>query len=720
MQTRGMESNSVRSSSLAAELTEQLDSPPAVHSIVAKLSREARVVLSLFGLTDSTAWPLLGMKHALLTLGVEPMAPLLELLELGFLALDAEADQHPIDDFARRIEQGPAASLDVRVHPSLPRSVRIMRPEGEMKRASGVIGQIRESDGLEPVLRMGAIWQRVGVEPLRQTQQGALYKRDSERLEEDPVLSAGVNDALESLPGMPSLWLSLARRVGLIVLGSSDEKLEAASPEFWAENALHLPQMIATSWLGLRDWCEWDRPQSEDSDIGLPLSFLRPTLLLWLATLGHEEWVALDDLAEHLEARNHDWDRLSFQKEPDLSSSTGRRGVGTGARGKAGSPISRATRSQRVLSSLLLGAGYAFGLVRAGEEKESGRKVVQLTSLGRYVLAMGPPPAPRPAFEHFLFVQPNLEIIAYRQGLTAPLVGWLSRFSWWTKIGAALELKLTQESVLFGLEGGITPARMLEILAQHSQHPLPSIVADAAQRWASRRERITFYSAATLIEFGTTEERDQALALWAQDDPKTLIAVADRFLLAENAQKIPTDKIRSSGSRDYRLPPDKCVLVEADGVTLALDPTRSDLLIDPELARIADELPAAQLARGVDSGPVARRYVVSAASLSRAIDLGITPAQIADWFIRRTGLAPSPAVKLLLRSTSSSPTIVKARRMLVLYSPSAELIDGLLQHPATRGLLGDRLGPNTLAMQDDQVELLQRVLKELGVELEFD
>jgi hypothetical protein len=58
--------------------------------------------------------------------------------------------------------------------------------------------------------------------------------------------------------------------------------------------------------------------------------------------------------------------------------------------------------------------------------------------------------------------------------------------------------------------------------------------------------------------------------------------------------------------------------------------------------------------------------------------------------------------------------------MLVLNSPSAELIDGLLQHPATRGLLGDRLGPNTLAMQDDQVELLQRVLKELGVELEFD
>ena len=72
---------------------------------------------------------------------------------------------------------------------------------------------------------------------------------------------------------------------------------------------------------------------------------------------------------------------------------------------------------------------------------------------------MGPPPPPRPAFEHFLFVQPNLEMIAYRQGLTPQLVGRLSRFAWWTKIGAALELKLTQESIVFGLEGGQTPGR---------------------------------------------------------------------------------------------------------------------------------------------------------------------------------------------------------------------------------------------------------------------
>ncbi len=51
----------------------------------------------------------------------------------------------------------------------------------------------------------------------------------------------------------------------------------------------------------------------------------------------------------------------------------------------------------------------------------SGRRVVQLTPLGRYVLALQGPRAggrtTRPS-RHFLFVQPNFEIVAYRQGLT--------------------------------------------------------------------------------------------------------------------------------------------------------------------------------------------------------------------------------------------------------------------------------------------------------------
>ena len=43
-----------------------------------------------------------------------------------------------------------------------------------------------------------------------------------------------------------------------------------------------------------------------------------------------------------------------------------------------------------------------------------------------------------------------------------------------------------------------------------------------------------------------------------------------------------------TGTRDYSLLPEKCAEVDADGVTLAVDLARSDLLLDTEINRFAD------------------------------------------------------------------------------------------------------------------------------------
>src|SRR5262249_22293455 len=153
--------------------------------------------------------------------------------------------------------------------------------------------------------------------------------------------------------------------------------------------------------------------------------------------------------------------------------------------------------------------------------------------------ALGPTPPPRPTFERFLFVQPNFEVIAYRQGLTPHLVGRLSRFAWWSRIGAALELKLSRESIVHGLDWGLTPESILDALTRHSQRPLPSGVVDAVRTWASRREGVTYHAAATLIEFGSPLERDQALESWPESDQQPPIAVAERFLLVEDERTIP-------------------------------------------------------------------------------------------------------------------------------------------------------------------------------------
>jgi hypothetical protein len=711
---RGLDTESARPSTLAADLTAQLDSPAELTRLLAALGAGSRQALAIFALAEVSACPLAGLWLSLAALGAEPRSSILELLEHGLLALEGPYELVKVEEFPRWLEPAPDRSLLLRVHPAAAPAVRISRPEGKLEPISGTVGQIRESDGLDPVIHLAAVWQRVGIEPLRQTQQGTLYKRDMERIEEDPILSSTSTDALELLPALPMFWLALARRVGLIRADSSGERLEAAGPDFWLDNAVHLPQMIATSWLGLRSWHEWEPAPAEPADAGSALPDLRTPLLLWLATLEDDQWVALDVLAEHLEARDPQWDRLSLRSETEPGPAPTRRTAS--ARGKSDAASARGSRGQRILRSLLLGAASRLGLVRAGEERESGRTVVQLTPLGKYVLAMGPPPPPRTTFEHFLFVQPNLEIVAYRQGLSPQLVGRLSQFAWWTKIGAAAELKLSQESVVLGLEGGLTPDGMIDLLARHSQRPLPSLVPDAIGRWASRRERISVYTAATLIEFGSGAERDQALAAWAENDPKAFVAVGEKFLLAEIPQRIPTDRISSKGSRDYRLPPEKCVSIEADGITLTLDLTRSDLLIDAELSRLADGAHDRTKGRGgFDAG--VRTYVVSPASLGRAAELGLTSAQIADWFIRRTGQPPSPALKLLLQPVLAGPISLPARRTVVVITPTAELADGLLQHPATRDLLGDRLGPTAIIIANDHLEALSKVLTELGISL---
>ncbi|MDR3622903.1 MAG: hypothetical protein P4L85_26350 [Paludisphaera borealis] len=716
---RGLESEAVRASTLAGELTDELDSPAVLSAIRADLDDDARLALSLFGLTDSPSWPLSGLKHALSVLGATAESVVVGLLERGLLALDPGVEAGPGQpfDFAARMASVGSDELELWVHPALSHGVRIRPPSRAVLPAAGPVGQIREPDGLEPILRLAALWQRTGAEPLRRTQQGTLYKRDRERIEEDPVLSGPVSDALAELPAMATLWLGLARRVGLVHLDPGGEFFLAASAEFWTENAVHLPQMIASGWLGLRTWLEWAEPSTEAPSAGLPLVFLRPALLLWLASLAPDTWVTLDDLAEHLTAIAPGWDRTAFTETPGTSAATARRASKSAA--KRGPQAPRESQASRALGRVLLGGGYAMGLVRVGEEKSTDRKAVQLTPLGRYVLGLGPPPPPRPTFEHFLFVQPNLEVIAYRQGLTPPLIGRLSRFAWWTKIGAAMELKLTQESVALGLEWNLSPSLMLEILSRHSQRALPGSVKDAIDRWASRRERVTMYTAATLIEFGAQADRDRAATAWTEDgEGKAFIPVGDRFLLVENAQHVPTSRISTTAVRDYRLPPERCVSVEADGVTLALDPSRSDLLIDAELARFADEEPTPDADRPGGSRPSARRFQVTAASLARAFELGMNAALLADWFQRRTGGDLPPAVGLMVRPALLGAKPWKAQRRLVLNVPTAELLEGVLQHPATRSLLGDRLGPVSAVVPEDCVDQLRAALKTLGVEID--
>jgi hypothetical protein len=703
----------------ADEITEHLDDQAAVLGLFARLSAGSRLALGLYGLSESTSFSVAGLSVALRILETEPAPAIVRLLELGLLAVDPDSSTGPVDEFGEVLESRDPLRVFLRVHPAVPKAIRTTRPEGRLPLSDNPIVQVREPDGLEAVIRLAALWQRVGAEPLRQTQQGVLYKRDSDRIDLDSVLSAPIADSFVALPDSPSLWLALARRVGLIELDAEGERLLAADPEFWTENEFHLPQMIATSWLALQSWHELQSGPRAVSQAESAAAYIRPALLLWLSTLAESEWVALEDLAGHLTAHWPAWIRLSLSAQADENSRPTPSHTSRG-RSRARTDAGPRPKAVGILEAILLGAAYPLGLIRTGEEASTKRRVVQLSALGRYVLAAGPTPPPRPAFEKFLFVQPNFEVIAYRQGLTPQLVGRLSRFAWWTQIGSALELKLSRESIVFGLDRGAKPKWMLETLARHSQHPLSRGVVDAISNWAERRERVIFYTATTLIEFGNQIDRDRAHELWPPEDEAPPVPVADRFLLVEDDRAVPYARLRLTSSRDYRRPPEVCVTVERDGVTLALDPARADLLVDAELAHFTDPLPLPDSAQAHAPVSTGRRFQITGASLQRETSRRTDASQLSEWFERRTGEKIPPAVQLLLAAKSPRAARMKAARMVVLTLLNAELLEGLRQHPATTAFLGERLGPTSVAIPENHVASLQSALRELGIALEIE
>src|SRR5581483_6812346 len=126
----------------------------------------------------------------------------------------------------------------------------------------------------------------------------------------------------------------------------------------------------------------------------------------------------------------------------------------------------------------------------------------------RWLLGLSPAPPTETAFPRTLLVQPNLEIVAYRQGLTPALLDLLARVATFQSLGSVCTLQLGPESVYRALESGLTFETILQTLEQHGTRPTPPAVVDSLRTWSNKRDRITVYPSAALLEFATKEDLD--------------------------------------------------------------------------------------------------------------------------------------------------------------------------------------------------------------------
>ena len=285
---------------LAESIAEGLSAPRAAERLVHGLDHSARTALGVFGLAEATSWSTQGLRFILACLDINSRDAIVPLLTNGLVALEVPdavdlSTWHP----HQPLENWPNTTL--RLCPSVLSVCRTTLPFGEGPKSVEEVRQVREADGLEPILRLAVLWQRVSEAPLRQTQSGQLYKRDRDRIEEDAALVGPIADAIDPLPDPATFWLALARGVGLMESEAGTERIMAAPASYWDDNAYHLPQMVASRWLTITHWQEQAGTQASEIQAELTLPHLRAVTLLWLAKLEPDQWCGLDDLAAHFD-----------------------------------------------------------------------------------------------------------------------------------------------------------------------------------------------------------------------------------------------------------------------------------------------------------------------------------------------------------------------------------------------------------------------------------
>ncbi|HEY7310972.1 MAG TPA: helicase-associated domain-containing protein [Gemmataceae bacterium] len=682
----------------AEELIERgaaiLSNPAVIDRRLQDRTPAARQVLALIGHSRQPCWHLGNLVELAIALGhSDGLQPVLELLEAGLLypRLDCEegtpgrngGPARKIKSFEQWMGAPGSTGLLVFAPPQI--AARALGEDFGLPDLSDGDSAARpqgvEADGLEWLLRMSVLWQQVAAAPLRCTQQGGFFKRDFERLGQDALLNSAPADRLVDVPDAAFLAVALAKLEG-IVEEAEGELRAAAMPAIWDKGLAAALESLWTDLPRLSTWNPLDGWRDGEAPAGNPFPSAYLLAFLLLSRLPEGASVPAETIEQWIVEQHPYWTNESL----------------------------RPSRQKPWLETFLLGVAYPLRLVQAVRAPTGETPVppggvwrVRLSPTGRWLLGLGEAPNVESAHTQTLLVQPNLQIVAYRQGLTSGLIARLTQFAAWENLGAACTLQLQPETVYRALEAGQTFDSIRLTLEQHGTRGIPPAVLDSLRTWSNKRDRITVYPSATLLEFGNADDLNEALARGLP-----AVRLSDRLAVAAGEEGIEFRHFRLTGTRDYALPPEKCVHVESDGVTLSVDLARSDLLLETELPRFAELV-------GGSSANGRRPYRLTPESLRAGRSGGMALTALEIWFRQRTG-QPLPAAARLLM-TAGQAEVPQLRRHLVLHVAAEELADGLMQWPQTRELIAERLGPTALVVTEENVAALRERLNAAGITL---
>lgn len=661
-------------------IDELIERSVAAMSNVAVLDRRlkdlplaSRRLLAIIGVSKQPVWRVGHLLAILATIGhAEGLAPIQALLECGMIYPELPVGMTSLKQFEEWLA------------PSGINSARLFAPPAVTSRMEredlGVpipvskkidVKTIPFNDGLEWLLRTAIVWQIVSEGGLRLTQQQSLFKRDLLRFQTDVLLAAPFAEHLTDLPDVGLFTLGLAVAAGVIE-SSSLEIRSIPAPLLWEEGLL---AAFTTLWRSLFAIETWDPIKGyELSEDGNSFASVVVVVFLVLRSCPGAEWCQAKSIAEYI-----------FQHHPSWAAR-----------------LNNDTKNATLwVEKLLLGVCRPLRLVEYYQESGSGW--FRLGDVGRHLVRGETAPQVDHDFRQTLVAQPNGEMVIFRQGLTPRLIGALTRFAVWKTLGAACTMELTAESVYRGLETGLTLFDIQRLLEQHGTRALPATVLDSLQRWANKRDRITVYTSATLMEFTNLADLEAAFS-------RGLISVklTDRIGLSAAEGEIEYRHFRLIGNRDYESRPQKCITFDADGVSFTVDTAQSDLILEAELDRLVESLPATATGQ--------RRFILTPASLKRAQNQGVTIGELDQWALDRSGESLSSAARLLF--VGSGGVAGRYQRRLVLHFSTETVTDGVLQWPATARLIEERLGACSVAVSESSLPALKEHLQSIGIELQ--
>lgn len=639
---------------------------------LSELPPASRKLLAVIGISRKPTWKVGQLIAILATLGhAEGLTPIQRLLDEGLIHPELPSGLATIKQFEDWLGPTGITTAKLFAHPAV--TVRALANDLDLPALPTrtiAAKAVRVSDGLEWLLRSAVAWSRVAGDPLRLTQQQSLFKRDLQKFQTDDLLSAPFTEHYTDLTDPGLFALDLASATGLVEI--IDGQLHAISnPELWKKRLL---DVLVSCWPSLFEIESWDPLKGyHPAEEGSTFPSMVMSVFLLLRSLPDDQWVQAQPLVKYLTANHPSW-FSSLRKD--------------------------AEQAHIWLERVLLGIAYPLRLIEVAQEGDDWW--FRLADVGQHLLHGDKLPSLDHEFPQSLIVQPNGEMIVFRQGLTPELIGNLTRLAYWKNLGAACTMELTAESVYRGLETGLTLTDMQRVLEQHGTRSLPANVLDSLKRWASKRERITVWSAATLLEFSSEEDLENAFARGLVSTKLT-----DRIGIAVGSEEIDYKHFRLVGNRDYESRPQKCLTFDGDGVTFTIDMAQSDLILEAELGQIAIPLPS------IPSGP--RRYQFTPDSLRQAIQRSFTLSQLEQWALDRSGESLSYSARLLAAGSQSPATV---RKRLVVELPNELVADGIMQWPATVELIEDRLGPTAVAVTESNLAELTERLRSIGVALQ--